>query len=255
MESIAQIFSLAYNTLVINFFVFLRVGAVMAVLPCFGERSVPERVRLALAFCFTLIVTPAIADNVTFAIEKNEYVLLLVISEVLLGLAMGLTIRFFVIVLQVSGSIAAQSTSLAQIFGSAQVEPLPAIGHFMVIGGLTLAVMTGLHIRVVENLINSYLIFHPGVSPEASIITEWGVQQIGRAFSLAFSISAPFVIASFVYNLALGVINKAMPQLMVAFVGAPAITAGGILLLFISLPIILNFWVSNLNIFLSNPYM
>ncbi|MFC3118840.1 flagellar biosynthetic protein FliR [Jhaorihella thermophila] len=38
---------------------------------------------------------------------------------------------------------------------------------------------------------------------------------------LPFSLSAPFVIASLLYNLTLGAINRAMPQLMVTLVGAP----------------------------------
>ena len=49
---------------------------------------------------------------------------------------------------------------------------------------------------------------------------------MAASFALALSLAAPFVIASLLYNVALGVINKAMPQLMVAFVGAPAITCG-----------------------------
>ena len=52
-------------------------------------------------------------------------------------------------------------------------------------------------------------------------VAEWGVARVGAAFALALGLAAPFVIAAVLYNLALGVINKAMPQLMVALVGAP----------------------------------
>ena len=57
-----------------------------------------------------------------------------------------------------------------------------------------------------------------------------------------FSLAAPFVIMGFAYNVALGAINRAMPQLMVAFVGAPAITAAGLLVLMLAAPVILHFW-------------
>ncbi|MEJ2037160.1 MAG: flagellar biosynthetic protein FliR, partial [Maritimibacter sp.] len=50
------------------------------------------------------------------------------------------------------------------------------------------------------------------------------------------------------------VINRAMPQLMVAFVGAPAITAGGLILMFLSTPILLNIWGQGLIMFLNNPF-
>ena len=65
---------------------------------------------------------------------------------------------------------------------------------------------------------------------------------VAQAFALGFSLAAPFVIAGFAYNVALGAINRAMPQLMVAFVGAPAITAAGLLILMLAAPVILDFW-------------
>ena len=45
-----------------------------------------------------------------------------------------------------------------------------------------------------------------------------------------------------------------MPQLMVAFVGAPVITAGGLFLLCLSAPIILRVWLAALDSFITSPY-
>jgi flagellar biosynthetic protein FliR len=250
ITSLLSIIDSSQQYLIAGFIVFLRIGGVMAVLPAFGERSVPERIRLALAICFTIVVAPNVIDIVIMSLESSFYFFVVVFSEILIGLSLGLTVRFFVITLQVAGSIAAQSTSLAQIFGTASIEPLPVIGHFMVIGGLTLAVITGLHVRVAESLIKSYIIFIPGFIPQPNMISDWVVQRVANSFSLAFTLASPFIISSFIYNLALGFINKSMPQLMVAFVGAPAITAGAIILLLFSLPFILIFWVHNLNVFL-----
>lgn len=238
----------------IGFIVFLRVGAAMALLPAFGERSVPERVRLMLGLSFTVIVAPAVAQDVEVIAAKGQVFGLFVFTEVLAGLAIGIGLRLFVLALQTAGSIAAQSTSLSQLFGGGAVDPQPAIGHLLLVSGLALAVMTGLHVRVAEMLIMSYDVLLPGQFPDAGILSEWGIGQIAHAFALAFSLAAPFVIASLIYNVALGVINRAMPQLMVAFVGAPAITAGGLLLMFLSLPILLGLWSDGLNAFLSDPF-
>ena len=234
--------------------VFLRIGAAMALLPAFGEHSIPQRVRLVLALAFTAIVAPAVTDRVLPQMTAGTGMLLLLGGEVLAGLALGLALRLFVLALQIAGSIAAQSTSLSQIFGGGAIEPQPAIGHVMVVSGLALAVMTGLHVRIAEALIGSYSVFVPGSLPTAAILSEWGMARVAKAFALAFTLAAPFVIASFIYNLALGVINRAMPQLMVAFVGAPAITAGGLILLLLSLPVLLQVWIDGLNAFLANPY-
>ncbi len=252
--ALADLLQIGRETLFAGVVVFLRIGAAMAALPAFGERSIPVRIRLAVALAFTLIVAPAVAPAVGQVAAQGGGLVVVLVSETVVGLALGLAVRFFVLALQIAGSIAAQSTSLSQIFGLTAVEPLPAIGHTMVVSGLALAVMTGLHVRLSETLIGSYAVFPPGVLPTPAVLSEWGVGRAADAFALAFSLAAPFVIASFIYNLALGVINKAMPQLMVAFVGAPAITAGGLVLLCLSLPLLLSVWVRGLNGFLVNPY-
>ncbi|WP_172297628.1 flagellar biosynthetic protein FliR [Pseudoruegeria sp. HB172150] len=251
---LADLLDAGRTGIAVGLVVFLRIGAVMALLPAFSERSVPERVRLVLTLAFTLIVAPAVTSPVLEVLTDGTGMLQILLSEVVIGLAFGLLLRMFVIVLQTAGSIAAQSTSLSQILGSAGVEPLPAMGHLMVISGLALAVMAGLHLRVAEMLIGSYQVFPPGRFPAPDLLSAWGAERVAQAFRMAFALAAPFVIASLIYNVALGVINKAMPQLMVAFVGAPAITAGGLILLFLTLPLILKVWSDGFFGFLADPY-
>ena len=254
IEALGDLLQISRAALTIGALVFMRVGAVMAVLPAFGEQSIPQRLRLVLALALTIVVAPAVAPGISTGNAGNAWMLNFLFSEVVIGLSIGVLIRLFIIALQIAGAIAAQSTSLSQIFGTNAIEPLPAIGHVMVIGGLALAVMSGLHVYVVSALIRSYEIFPAGQFPVAAILADWGMSHVGAAFSLAVTLAAPFVIASFVYNLALGAINKAMPQLMVAFVGAPAITAGGLIILALSLPILLGVWQENLLNFLNNPF-
>ena len=83
------------------------------------------------------------------------------------------------------------------------------------------------------------------------------VRALGSAVSVSFRfgliLAAPFVAVSLLYNLALGVINRAMPQLMVAFVGAPAITFAALLLLALTAPLILSVWVEAFQSRLSHP--
>jgi flagellar biosynthetic protein FliR len=235
------------------FLVFLRVGAAMAVLPAFGEQAVPPRIRLGLAIAFTLIVAPAVSSDLPDAVQPIQAVRLLG-AEVFSGLVMGIGLRLFVLALQTAGAMAAQATSLAQIFGgSAGVDPQPAVGHLLTIAGLALAVMSGLHVRVAEALIASYVTLPPGSFAPAALIASWGTFRVAEAFSLGFTLAAPFVVASLIYNAALGAINRAMPQLMVAFVGAPALTFGGLALLFLVLPALLEVWLTALHLFLDDP--
>ncbi|KIC46297.1 flagellar biosynthesis protein FliR [Ruegeria sp. ANG-S4] len=233
------------------FAVFLRVSALVSLLPAFGERSIPVRMKLGIAVAFTLIVSPAIPE---FPAGSGLLDLtVLVWTEVLIGLALGIGLRLFVLAIQTAGSIAAQATSLSQILGGAAIEPVPAMGFFLTLASLTLAVLLGLHVRAAQFMIQSYTLFPVNTPLSAPDLSQWGVAQVSRSFGLAFALATPFVIASLVYNLALGVINRAMPQLMVAFVGAPAITFAGLFLLFAGAPLIQGVWSDALFAFLHDP--
>jgi flagellar biosynthetic protein FliR len=144
---------------------------------------------------------------------------------------------------------------LAQIFGgSAGVDAQPAIGFVLVSAGLALAALLGLHVQVANYMMQSYEIVPPAVFIAPDVVLSLGLAEVTRAFSLGFQLSAPFLIASLIYNVTIGVINRAMPQLMVSFVGAPAITAGSILLLLLSAPILLALWAETFGTFMEAPF-
>ena len=226
----------------------------MALLPAVGERTLSVRVRLAITLAYTLVVYPAVRESLSFGPFSVAPFLSAMATEVVAGLALGFGLRAFVFGLQMAGSMVAQSTSLSQVFGGAAVDPQPAMGHLLLIAGLALAVTYGLHVRIAEYLIFSFEIITPNRLMAAGGWSEWSLALVSKAFGLAFSISAPFVLASLIYNIALGAINKAMPQLMVSFVGAPAITAGGLLLLFVCAPVMLSVWQSAINGFFAAPF-
>ncbi|QDC08362.1 type III secretion protein [Oceanicola sp. D3] len=253
IETLAQLLGFSQAALVTGFTVFLRVGAAMMMIPAFGEAGVPARIRLAAALAFTAIVAPMV--DVPPASSLTDIALsLTLVSETVIGLVFGFGLRLFIYALQVAGSMAAQSTSLAQIFGASKdVDPQPAIGHLLVVSGLALAAMSGLHVQVALGFVQSYDVLPVGAVLGAGEAMEWGVARISASFGMAFSLAAPFIIAALIYNIALGVINRAMPQLMVAFVGAPAITAGGLILLFFSAPYLLSLWLEALQRYLATP--
>jgi len=236
-----------------GFSVFLRVAVLASFIPAFGEQSVPTRIKLAVALAFTFVIAPAVQP--TPLVPSLDTVGWLALTETLSGLFLGLGLRMFILGLQTAGSIAAQSTSLSQILGGAVADPLPAMGYTLIIGGLALSVMYGIHVRVAQMVVFSYEMMPMGELPDGGTISRWGVDQTRHAFALAFTLAAPFVILSVLYNLGLGFINKAMPQLMVAFVGAPLITAGGVILLYLAAPMMLTAWVAALNQFLATPFV
>ncbi|WP_417242193.1 flagellar biosynthetic protein FliR [Celeribacter sp.] len=240
-------------TFVAVFLVFVRVGAVMAVLPAFGEQTVSVKVRLVLTLAFTLIVFPAVTIDPATLQTAPIVLWPAMLAEVVSGLTIGLIVRLTVIALQVAGTIISQSTSLSQLFGGGAVDAQPAMGYILFTAGLALAVTLGLHERVAFMMIESYDYLPAGRLPDSSELSILMVGHVAHSFALSFSFAAPFLIASVIYNTALGVINRAMPQLMVAFVGAPAITLGGLILLFLTAPLLLEIWIGHFHRALENP--
>jgi flagellar biosynthetic protein FliR len=222
----------------------------MALLPAFGEQTVPQRVRLSLAFAFTLIVAPAAGEMPP---QETSFVGNL-FAETVVGLALGAAVRLYILALQTAGAIAANATSLAQLFGGAGPEPQPAISNLLVMAALAVAVAAGLHVQIAQALVISYDAFPAGQLPASGEMAKWGVAQISSAFSMGFTLAAPFTIAAFLYNLALGVINRAMPSLMVSFIGAPALAGGGLILVALVSPAILIIWSQSFSAFLAMPF-
>ncbi len=238
-----------------GFVVFVRISGVMAVLPAFGDQPVPMRVRLVLAIMFTLVVAPSVGSTISPMPDDVLGSVAIFGPEAAVGLFFGIFLRFFILALQIAGSIAAQSTSLSQIFGgSAGVDPQPAIGHVLVVAGTALAALSGLHVQAAAYMIHSYTMVPFGAGLQSDLVSSVGVAEVSRAFGLGFTLAAPFLIASLIYNVVLGVINRAMPQLMVSFVGAPAITAGGLILLLLTAPIILSVWMLAFESFMHMPF-
>lgn len=229
---------------------FVRIGAMVALMPGFGETAVPQRVKLALVVVFTLVVTPVLAERVA-GLEPS---FLALGGEAVAGLLLGIGLRLFIVALQTAAAIIAQATTLSQLVGGVAPEPQPAIGNLFLIAAIALAMSAGLHVRATELVILSYDILPAGGRPLAEEAADWGLALISRTFSLAFMLSAPFVIASMLYNLALGAINRAMPTLMVSMVGAPALTLGSLALLAIATPVILAAWLGALGEHLAQPF-
>ena len=252
LADIAALLALTEAYLWATVLVFVRVGAVVSVMPGFGDAAVPQRVKLALVMAFTIVITPILAEKLETSGPAAG--LLPLAGEAVAGLILGLGMRLLFLALQTAAAIIAQATTLSQLFAGAAPEPQPAIGNLFLIAGVAIALNAGLHVEAAKLVILSYDILPAGGYPDAAALADWGLSLATRTFSLAFSLAAPFVIASMIYNLALGAINRAMPQLMVSMVGAPALTLGGLALLAVATPLLLAVWLEAFQSYLADPF-
>ncbi|WP_138472264.1 flagellar biosynthetic protein FliR [Poseidonocella sp. HB161398] len=228
------------------FLVLLRVGGVVALLPMLGSRVVPTTLRLAFALALTLVLAPLAGE---FSTSRNaplgDYVDACA-AELLTGLLIGFLCRCLFWSIQLAGTMASQSISLAQLMGAQIDQPQASIGQVLYLGALALAVVLNFHLVIVDAMIDSFDLVPLGTGVPAALAAELSAESAARAFEIGFALSCPFLVVAVLYNLCLGVVNKAMPQLMVAFIGAPAISWLGIALLFVSAPILLKAWSEHL---------
>ncbi len=98
-------------------------------------------------------------------------------------------LRFVAQALTMAGMMAAQLTSLSQIFGGA--EPSSAMGNILNLAGLSLLMASGLPLMLVDMLIRSYDVLPMGLVPAGGDLAEWGVARVAQAFALAFGWRRP----------------------------------------------------------------
>lgn len=228
--------------------VFLRVGAVFFMLPILGSNSVSVRVRALLAIGCSLILLPLMVPDMPVFSTQSAFILAC-INEVIAGLLVGALVRAVFWAMEIAGTIASQTISLSQILGNQSETPQPAIGQFLYVAALALAAVLNFHVLVLDALADSYALIPPGQSVPHAALGLLPADAVSRAFAIAFGLSGPFLIVAVLYNLCLGIVNKAMPQLMVAFVGAPAITWLGIAVLMVSSPFLMAVWADHLRSF------
>jgi len=253
-EALASLFQTTNELVLVAMGVFARVGAVAFLLPGLGERGLPVRIRLTGALALTLLLTPVIVSLAPLSPGTPVDLVRVLAAEALVGLIIGLAFRLLVYALQIAGMVAAQHLSVAQMFGAGVApEPEPTIATLLAFGGITLALMAGLHVHVVATLASYYDVFPFGEFPDGGDLADWATRRIAETFALGVTLAAPFVAIGFSYNLALGALNRAMPQLLVALVGVPGLVWIGMVVLALVLPALMDEWMMRLGLVFRDP--
>lgn len=224
--------------------VFARLGSALIFMPAFGEVQIPIRARLsfALVLCAALLpITPVQA-----AMPDDPVALALMLGvEVTIGLWIGLTARILLSALQFAGFQVGQVSGLANAFGPSfgSFEGATMVATLMLISAVTMIFVTDTHHIILRALLSSYELFPPG-QIMLEDMTDQLLKAAGQSLYIGTAVAAPFFVMGVVLNLGMGLANRMMPQLPVFFVAASLLIGAGLLILAISMPALLDFFIS-----------
>jgi len=222
------------------FYPFVRIGAMLFIIPLYGIRAVPVRSRVILAVFLTIVISPALSlpppvDPFTWR------GVLFILQQVLIGLAMGV---IFLVVFQafvVAGHLIAMGMGLAFASmvdpGSGAQAPVVA-QYFTIVVTLLFLAMNG-HLLVIQVIVDSFEYLPIGINflntDSIRLIVEFGSYM----FSAGVLIALPAITALLLINVSFGVVTRAAPALNIFAVGFPVTLLTGLIMLTLTTPLIL----------------
>lgn len=203
--------------------IFARIGAILMVMPGFGEAYVPPRIRLSLALVLTLALWPVVAGTLPALPSTVGGMAGWVIREAVVGLMIGLLLRMFMAALSTAGEIVSLQTTLsfAQTANPLQAQPGTTIAAFLTLLGVTLLFATNTHHLFIAGIVGSYQLMAPAKPLMLNDFAAVAVRTMGEAFLLGVQLSAPVLVFALIFNLASGLVARVMPQFQIFFAAAP----------------------------------
>lgn len=217
--------------------VFLRVGAFMMAAPIFGSPMVTVRVRLVLASLVSILLLPSVREMVVPDLVSAAG-LLVVVQQLLVGVAMGFLLQLTFAALVLAGQVIAMTMGLgfAMSLDPQNGVQVPVVSQFYMIVGTLVFLAQDMHLYLIEYLAGSFRVSPPAGVDLVSLLSMETVYWASQAFSAALSIAIPVLAALLVINVCFGVMTRAAPQLNIFAVGFPVTIMAGFLLIIISLP-------------------
>lgn len=202
---------------------FARVGAVLMLLPVFGEEAVPGPVRLLLALGLTLALSGLLSGNVLPHSRDDDGLLGLLVAELLVGLSLGMLVKLFFQAIGMAGSLVSMQVGLssALLFDPGLGGQVPVLAKLCALAAALVCLGLGIHHLWIAAIVRSYDVFPVGAVPNPGDLAQLAVATVGKAFALAVSLAGPFLVYGLLFNLALGFSSRLAPAIQVFFIAQP----------------------------------
>jgi flagellar biosynthetic protein FliR len=210
-----------------------RVGAAITLLPGLGEAEPPVMLRIGLALGVTVLLLPGIEPTIPAVPEAGLQAAAMIAAEIVTGLWLGWLARLLVLALPVAGQFIAYMLGVANV-----LQPDPTLGgqatpiaRLFALAAPLVILVSGLYAVPLSALAGSYRLIPAGALLPAADATQMAVGAVAASFALAVRLASPFLLASIVWHVAIGLLARLVPRLQVYFVVMPGQIIGGIALL------------------------
>jgi len=223
--------------------VLTRISVFFLVLPVFGWKSIPVRIKVAMTVLLTIffsMITP-------LAIESREVsvleAILLLTNEATYGLALGLIVYLVFATVKFSGRIIERQMGLAmaEILDPLTGERAQPLGMLLEMIFILLFLSANGHHIFLLIISRSYEAFPAGSIPTMAVLTD-GVIKAGSTLLVAgLRLAAPILAAFLVLMVALAVLARIVPEMNILFISLPLRVGLGLLMAAIFVPFINGF--------------
>lgn len=215
----------------------VRILALVATAPLLGHRNVPVRVKIGLAVLTALVVSPALPDSARYS-PASAIGLVVLFQQILIGVALGFTLRIVFAAIELGGEIIAAQMGLnfAGFFNPQSAQQGTPIGAwFGLLMMLVFLAMNG-HLIMIQALVDSFAVAPIGV--DGIGVGDWRrLALLGTdLFRIGVYAALPVIAAMLLSNLALGVLARIAPQLNLLAVGFSATILIGFAVLLLAMP-------------------
>lgn len=219
------------------FMAFARVGSAFVMLPTIGESFLSPRSRLALAVMVALVVAPVVAPLIPERPTRLSDMLGLIGIEIMIGLFIGAVTRLLFVALAIAGSFYSFLSGLASAF---MFNPLMAdqgslLSVFLSLFGLLLIFATDTHHLLIRAVVESYILFEPGIFPMVGDMADVVTRTVADSFRIGLQFAAPLVVVALMFYVLLGLLARLMPQMQVFFIAMPLQIMLGLAILMITM--------------------
>ena len=218
-------------------FVFVRISGLLVAAPFFGSRYVPVRVKVLFGFVLALLVAftlpTDLPDHATHPVGLVYYLMI----EALTGLMLGYAAQFIFYTVQFASEIIGfqMGLSMAQVYNPIDGTQANSIGQLYLMVLLLLFLLLDGHHTLFRALVGSFEVVPLGgaeLSFGGPVFLSW----TGRLFRNAMQLAAPFMIAIFLIDIALGIFARVVPQAELFSLSLPIKLMAGIFLLVVIAP-------------------